>query len=71
MIDFPYSKSPQVMEAPPVDEFSLDGEWYILVPEPTPAPVGCQQSMQAHASCLSIRPHASQLLGTVLELILR
>lgn len=51
------------MEAPPVDESLLDGEWYILVP------VGCQQSVRAHASCLSIQLQASQLPGTVLELI--
>lgn len=32
-------------------------------------PVGCQQSVRAHASCLSIQPQASQLPATVLELI--
>lgn len=53
VIDCPFSEPPKLMEAPPVDESLLDGEWFVLVPEPTPALVGCQSSVPTH-TCKSV-----------------
>lgn len=50
VIDLPYSEPPQVMEASPMDGSSMDGEWFVLVPELTPAP-DCQPSVPSHTSC--------------------
>lgn len=45
----PSSEPPQEKEPSPVDEPSLEGEWLVLVPEPTPAPVDRQPIQQAQA----------------------
>lgn len=72
VVDCPSGEPPQEKEPSLVDEPSPEGEWLVLVPEPTPAPVDHQPSQQAMALLQPIQqgvtmpPSGSQNLASQL-----
>lgn len=53
------SEPPQEMEPPSVEGSSQDGEWFMVAPGPTPAPVDGHPSLQTHATSLLAQPEST------------